>query len=74
MARPLPLNIELLIWIGNQSGYSYEQTYATWCRYHTHLDSHLVVETIFHIARSRKLPIGLAQMAFDGRLSQYSPN
>lgn len=74
MARPLPTNVELLIFIANEAKFSYELAYSTWCSYYRHPDAHLIVETIFHIARSRQLPIGLARMAFEGNLSNYTPH
>ncbi len=69
MHTPLPTNIELLIYIANQAGYSYDDAYAIWRWYHRHPDSHLIVETVFHIARTQRLPIMLARMRFEGIMS-----
>ena len=49
MSKPLPTNLELLLFLANESGRSYDDVYSIWCWVHTRPDSYLIVETILHL-------------------------
>ena len=60
MKNPLPTNLERMVFLVNDSGYSYDEVYVLWTCVYTRPDSYLIVETVLHIAKTYRLPVRAA--------------
>ena len=65
MNSPLPTNTELLIYLANDTGHTYEQAYTVWREYYRHPDAHLITETVLNLAKRYHLPIQAAMAVYE---------
>ena len=57
MRNPLPTNVDLLIFLANQTGHSYDDAYAVWREFYRSPDAYLITETVLTLASRYHLPV-----------------